>query len=366
MEQAKEGMESSTVFDDVFRTMLEKIPEIMIPLINEVFRTDYPEDEEIVQLKNEHYTESGTIITDCVLGIGGKQYHLECQSKPDRTIALRIIEYDMAIALQGAKKANLTKGSEYDYELTFPHSCVLYLRDNSRTKEEVNVRINFQDGSFHRYSVPVVKVQDYTKEEIFEKKLLAFVPYYLMRYEKELPEICKDQEKSLQMQGEYLELRERLEKATGEEKGLVYVELISHMRKVTEYILRKEPEMKERMEAIAMGGQVYETLTDQLLERGRIEGRLEGREEGLEEGRAEGRAEGKAEGRADGIFLSVGRLTATSRYTEQEACDILGAEYAEYLKFKEKLRTEQEKKQEAVQKEKPEGKAAFKRPVHRR
>ena len=59
MEQAKEGMESSTVFDDVFRTMLEKIPEIMIPLINEVFRTDYPEDEEIVQLKNEHYTEIG-------------------------------------------------------------------------------------------------------------------------------------------------------------------------------------------------------------------------------------------------------------------------------------------------------------------
>lgn len=357
MEQAKEGMENSTVFDDVFRTMLEKIPEIMIPLINEVFRTDYPEDEQVLQLKNEHYTESGTIITDCVLEIGGKQYHLECQSKPDRTIALRIIEYDMAIALQGAKTVNLTKGSEHDYELTFPHSCVLYLRDNNRTKEKANVRINFQDGSSHIYSVPIVKIQSYTKEEIFEKKLLAFVPYYLMRYERELPEICKDKEKSVRLQGEYLELRERLEKATGEEKGLVYVELISHMRRVTEYILRKEPEMKERMEAIVMGGQVYETLTDQLLEQGRLEGRLEGR------------AEGKAEGRTDGIFLSVRRLADTNRYTEREACDILGAEYTEYLKFKEKFQSEQmekEKKQEESQKEKPEGKIAFKRPVHRR
>ena len=33
MENTNELQESSTVFDDVFRTMLERIPEIMIPLI---------------------------------------------------------------------------------------------------------------------------------------------------------------------------------------------------------------------------------------------------------------------------------------------------------------------------------------------
>ena len=33
MEETKELFESNTVFDDVFRTMLEQIPEIMIPLI---------------------------------------------------------------------------------------------------------------------------------------------------------------------------------------------------------------------------------------------------------------------------------------------------------------------------------------------
>lgn len=138
------------------------------------------------------------------------------------------------------------------------------------------------------------------------------------------------------MDARCLELCERLEKAAGEEKRLIYVELLSHMRKVAEYIFGKKPEMKERMEAIAMDGKVYETLTDQLLEQGRIEGRLEGREEGREEGRKEGRAEG--------IFLSVGRLVNTSRYTEQEACDILGAEYTDYLKYKERFQTEQMKR----------------------
>ena len=40
-------MENGTIFDDVFRTMLEKMPYLAIPLINEVFGTSYPEDIEI-------------------------------------------------------------------------------------------------------------------------------------------------------------------------------------------------------------------------------------------------------------------------------------------------------------------------------
>ena len=49
-------MESSTIFDDVFRTMLEKMPQLAVPLINEVFGTSYPEDIEIIQKRNEHQT----------------------------------------------------------------------------------------------------------------------------------------------------------------------------------------------------------------------------------------------------------------------------------------------------------------------
>lgn len=54
-------MANSTIFDDVFRTMLEKMPQLIIPLINEVFGTDYPGDIHIVQKRNEHYTRKGAI-----------------------------------------------------------------------------------------------------------------------------------------------------------------------------------------------------------------------------------------------------------------------------------------------------------------
>ena len=44
---------NNTIFDDVFRTMIEKMPYLAVPLINEVFHTSYPENVPIVQLRNE-------------------------------------------------------------------------------------------------------------------------------------------------------------------------------------------------------------------------------------------------------------------------------------------------------------------------
>ena len=55
---------NNTIFDDVFRTMIEKMPYLAVPLINEVFHTSYPEDVKITQLCNEHQQENGEVITD--------------------------------------------------------------------------------------------------------------------------------------------------------------------------------------------------------------------------------------------------------------------------------------------------------------
>ena len=63
---------NNTIFDDVFRTMIEKMPYLAVPLINEVFHTSYPENVPIVQLRNEHQQENGEIITDSCLKIAGK------------------------------------------------------------------------------------------------------------------------------------------------------------------------------------------------------------------------------------------------------------------------------------------------------
>ena len=53
---------NNTIFDDVFRTMIEKMPYLAIPLINDVFHTSYPEDVNITQLRNEHQQEDGVYL----------------------------------------------------------------------------------------------------------------------------------------------------------------------------------------------------------------------------------------------------------------------------------------------------------------
>ena len=76
--ETREGFD--TVFDDVFRTIAQKMPFLLIPLINEVFGTAYAENQKFLQLRNEHYEKFGKIVTDSIIQIGRHLYHIECQS----------------------------------------------------------------------------------------------------------------------------------------------------------------------------------------------------------------------------------------------------------------------------------------------
>ena len=91
-------MSNNTIFDDVFRTMLQKMPQMAISLINEVFGKDYPENIKLKQGRNEFYTKDGKVITDSHFQIEEKIYHLECQSTKDATMMFRMIEYDFPVS----------------------------------------------------------------------------------------------------------------------------------------------------------------------------------------------------------------------------------------------------------------------------
>ena len=117
--------EHSTIFDDVFRTIAQKMPQLLIPLINEVFHTSYSEEEPFEQLRNEHYEKFGTVVTDSIIRIGSHIYHLECQSTKDETMVIRMFEYDISIALEHASFAK-----HVVWEIEFPQSCVLYIRNH--------------------------------------------------------------------------------------------------------------------------------------------------------------------------------------------------------------------------------------------
>ena len=51
-------------------------------------------------------------------------------------------------------------------------------------EDHLEADVIFPDGKTHVYSIPAIKMADYTKDHIFEKNLLMLLPFYIMRYEK--------------------------------------------------------------------------------------------------------------------------------------------------------------------------------------
>ena len=249
---------NNTIFDDVFRTMIEKMPYLAIPLINDVFHTSYPEDVKITQLRNEHQQKDGEIITDSCLLIGMKMYHIECQSTDDTTMAIRMIEYDFAIAVENAEK----QGRRYRIE--FPRSCVLFLRSSGNTPDYLEADVIFPDGKTHVYSIPAIKMADYTKDHIFEKNLLMLLPFYIMRYEKKKHDMRKNPKLLQVLLNEYDEIRINMEKELTETgKAELYTNLTKLIVKIADHIFEKEEDIRKGIGDV-MGGKVLELESERL------------------------------------------------------------------------------------------------------
>lgn len=253
------GNDNSTIYDDVLRTIQERHPQLLIPLFNEVFHTSYPENARIGRLPEEYQKLVSKVVADSCNIVGNHVYHVECQSTRDGKMVLRMVEYDFMIALTGAEKKD---GS---YHLKMPRSCVLYLRGDANIPAKEELKMEFADGQVVSYCVPNVKLEDYTLDEIFEKNLLIFLPYYIMRYEKAFHEIADSEEKIRELLLEYQEIIEQLDAVEEMKQEGLMQDMIRLMRRIVDYQLRRERELRERMDEV-MGGKVLELPSDKLRE----------------------------------------------------------------------------------------------------
>ena len=253
-------MESSTIFDDVFRTMLEKMPQLAVPLINEVFGTSYPEDVKIIQKRNEHQTKNGRIITDSHLLIANRIYHIECQSTDDSTMVIRMIEYDFAISLEQVQKENGR------YRMYFPQSCVLYLW-GIKKRDAISVEIVMPNGGTVEYTVPVVQVQEFTCDDMLRKRLLFLLPYHVIKYEQE-KDLDTDSEKWKEFLDECKKIESYLEEnflEKGNEKS--YRDMIELIIRIADHVFRDNEKVRKGFGDV-MGGKVLELESDKLIQRG--------------------------------------------------------------------------------------------------
>lgn len=199
---------SNTPYDDAFRTLLTDCSRLIIPLVNLMFDTDYHMDETVTLFQNESFITEGDDskrITDSNFSIGSninKRYNIECQSNSDGSIIIRVFEYATQIAISTAT----TNGDTTVFEL--PRTGILYLRSTNNTKKH-KILVKAPNGECLSYTIPVVKVKDYTMEQILSEGLWFLIPFYFFRYN--LKELDASTDKIEAMKAFYTELWQRLE-----------------------------------------------------------------------------------------------------------------------------------------------------------
>ena len=269
---------TNTPYDDVFRTLLNDCSTLIIPVINEVFGEHYSGQEKIVFSPNEHFMnqQGGNEeerVTDTSFKIEGKEtkkYHLECQSSTDNSMLIRFFEYDTQIALdEGTINGNILT-------VTLPHSAVLFLRHHASTPDTLKIRMVTPGGTVE-YNIQVMKSQQYTLDEIFEKGLLLLIPFYIFSHETRFDEYEKDKTKLKTLQEEYEQIKNKLEELLNQGAISEYTKctIIDMSNKVLEHIAVKYDSVKEGVKAV-MGGKVLEYEAKTI--------KREGIEEGIEEG----------------------------------------------------------------------------------
>ena len=74
-------------------------------------------------------------------------------------------------------------------------------------------------GGTVQYDVPIMKVQSYSLDEIFEKRLLMLIPFYIFSHEKSFLEYNNNEQKLEELKAEYRIILERLDDL--EKQGII-------------------------------------------------------------------------------------------------------------------------------------------------
>ncbi len=175
------------IYDKAFKRILTLSEKTVINLINGLFDTNYPTDSKITYNWTEHENKDlKRTLADSILTINGRDsYHIEAQMTEDEEIVFRFIEYGFGHAF---KNRIFIDGGE---RMVFPRPCILYLDEGKKDKlpDEYTLIMQFENQGEFAYKVPVVKLQNISTEEINNKKLIALLPFKLLKLRKKIAKL---------------------------------------------------------------------------------------------------------------------------------------------------------------------------------
>lgn len=275
-------------YDNVFKTMKMKHRRLFISVINDIFNKEYPLDMKVEVLPSEGYLTEGEAvdgsreieeqISDFLIRIGSEVYLLECQSYNDGSMAIRIAEYAFIVARQFAiwDIGHAT--------IPMPRFSVIYVKRTESTPKNTTITFRFPDGQEVNYESENVIIEEFTKEHIVGKKLFPYIPFYIVRYEKEIASEGNIENAVSDLEY-FRDEMVRLYQA-GELSDEELLDLMGFVNTIITHIANGNKN-EERLVSV-MGGTVIETESERLRREGISQGKAQmlieiGQKEGLDD-----------------------------------------------------------------------------------
>ena len=309
--QKKSTIRSATPYDDAWRTLTVSTSHLLIPMVNHAFGEHFSNQATVVLSPNEHlYTspdgksekrisDSNFSILDenpahgllgdsfdIVEGLIRKHYLLECESKPvSGKILVRIVEY--------AIKTGIDEEAAADSEtivISIPQAAILSLDSTKNTPDKLRMVVKTEEGQIGS-NIPVLKMSDFSVDDIFSKKLYLLIPFLLFNYRKHFDEIQSDETKYHKLLEEFRLVFQRVDAlvpSNEDEFSFIDVFTSKALRAVTHTVVNglaeKYPKIREGVNS-AVGGTIIEFDALRIKREGIREGIQKGRAEGVTEGR---------------------------------------------------------------------------------
>ena len=86
--------------------------------------------------------------------------------------------------------------------VTFPNTAVLYLRSYRKMPDKMKYVIKTPGGTVE-YDIPIMKMQEYSLDDIFAKGLLMLIPFYIFSHEKQFMVYNSNEQKLEELKAEY-------------------------------------------------------------------------------------------------------------------------------------------------------------------
>ncbi|MGL4875383.1 MAG: hypothetical protein ACRC30_12105, partial [Clostridium sp.] len=182
--------EESVKLDEILKFSTSVSKGLLLTFLNSLFNENFTEDEvEITVSNNEFITEKLEKLRADVFfrvqdirSLSKTNFHIEFQTLNDRTMVFRMLEYGLEKAVE-----------ERDLNtIIFPKQYVIFIEENEKIPDVLELQIKFQNNQSVHYEVPVMKYWKYNDKDLLEKKMYSLLPLQIFLFRKELSKNFKN------------------------------------------------------------------------------------------------------------------------------------------------------------------------------